>query len=72
MLSGTLSTFVGNMSLSGVYLPLKPAYFTSELDNSLVNHNLSLTVSGGLTYGEGAGWWFDVEPQSAIETRTYI
>ncbi len=49
LLSGTMATYMGDYSLSGVMLPLLPAEFT-EGTGVVANHQATLTISGANRY----------------------
>jgi len=72
ILSWTLVTHVGNKSLSGIYLPLKPAHLSTDLDYSMVNHNLTLSISGWINSYSDWTWSIKLEPQKAIYPRTIV
>jgi hypothetical protein len=63
ILSWSISTFVGEKNISGIYLPLRPAYLTVNLDNSLTKHNHTLVISWSLWYGDSDNWSIEAKPR---------
>ena len=59
-LSGTISTYMGVVSFSGIFLPLGPTVFT-EGDTSSANHMTARTLSGKDRMSDGA-WSIEVLP----------
>lgn len=61
LLSGTMSTYIGDYSLSGIILPLIPAEF-SEGKTVSANHEATLTISGSSRYASTAPWNLSFQP----------
>lgn len=66
LLSGTMSTYVGDYSLSGIILPLIPAGFT-EWKTVSANHEATLTISGSSRYYGLGSWKFSFTPNGYTE-----
>ncbi len=61
LLSGTMSTYIGDYSLSGIILPLIRAEFREGKTIS-TNHETTLTISGSSRYASSAPWIFSFQP----------
>ncbi len=61
LLSGTMATYMGDYSLSGVMLPLLPAEFM-EGTGVVANHQAILTLSGTSRYYGAGSWSFSFQP----------
>ena len=67
-LSGSAITFVWNIDLTGIALPLRPV--TINESDIVANHAMNITVSGASIYGGGNGAWnMELSPMSSANTR---
>jgi hypothetical protein len=68
-LSGTIRSNFWDIPLEGIYLPLLPASFTIDLNNSIAKHDHTLTISWSTKYAPGA-WMLKIDPQKP-HSRTF-
>ncbi len=71
VLSGTIRSFVWDLSLSGIFLPLKPSYLEQNLDKIPTNHEMLLFISWAFSYNEGL-WELTISPHKAVSPRILI
>jgi hypothetical protein len=67
-LSGSVQTWAGDFSLSGIYLPLRPAEFNEDISNLVASDTLTLSISWAAKYGN-SGWEINYSPKLATEPR---
>ena len=66
-------TYLGEYSVNGVYLPLRKSELMTSLDQTVVNHDITLSIKNALSYGESiSGWRIELAPQKAPEPRSYV
>ncbi len=61
-LSGSIQTYAGDFSLSGIYLPLKPAQLHQDVSKLAANTNLPLSISWSWGYA-GILWELEYTPK---------
>ncbi len=66
-LSGSVVTFAGDISLSGIYLPLRKSEFNEDISSLVASPNISLSVSWATKYGNNS-WWITYSPKLATES----
>ncbi len=68
-LSGSIRSNFWEIPLEGIYLPLLPASFTVDMNNSVTKHDYTLTISWSVKYVPWA-WVLKIDPHMP-QSRTF-